>query len=157
MGKASEITFFEAATLAKCEPDVPRINIPESYYHLLETNKQRFEQDSMQTEAPAQKSRGGRSNIKYVENRLKDPVFKRCKKFTDLDEEFLVGVRNMIKQGTIAKKIAQILKEFEKTVDPLEMLTILRKHIRVVEDQDAAKNKRINKREIILSIYQQGM
>lgn len=157
-GKSSEITFFDAASLTECEPDTPRITIPENYYHLLEMNKQRFEQDSMQTEVPYQQSKGGMSNIKYVDKRLKDPSFNRCKKFTELDEEFLAGVRNMIKQGTIAKKVAQGLKkEFEKTVDPLEMLTILRKRIRVVEEQDTAKNKRINKREIILSVYQQGM
>lgn len=157
-GKASEITFFEAASLAECEPDTKRVSIPENYFHLLETNKQRFEQDTMQSEAPVQVVKGGRSNMKYVETRLKDSAFKCCKKFTDLDEEFLAGVKNMIKQGTIAKKVAQVLKkEFEKTVDPLEMLASLRKHIRVVEEQDATKNKRINKREIILSVYQQGI
>lgn len=132
-----------------------RVAIPENYYHLLETNKQRFEKDTMQSEAPMQQVQGGRSNMKYVETRLKDPVFKRCKKFTDLDEEFLTGVRHMVKQGTIAKKVAQTLKkEFEKTVDPLEMLAILRKQIRVIEEQNPSKNKRMNKREIILSIYQ---
>ena len=94
----------------------------------------------MQIEAPVQAVKGGRSNIKYVERRLKDPVFKHCKKFTDLDEEFLVGVHNMIKQGTIAKKVAQTLKKkIEKTIDPLEVLTILRKNIRIVEEQNAAK------------------
>lgn len=156
-GNASEITFFDAAAVAECDPDQPRIGIPENYYHLLETNKQRFEQDTMQAEAPVQAAKGGRSNMKYVETRLKAPAFKRCKKFTDLDEEFLAGVRNMIKQGTIAKKVAQSLKkEFEKTVDPLEMLTILRKNIRVLEEQGAISDKRINKREIILSVYQKG-
>jgi len=157
-GNASEITFFEAASLAECTPDTSRIGIPEDYYHLLETNKQRFEQDTMQSESPAPQSKGGRSNMQYVEMRLKDPAFKNCKKFTEHDEEFLAGVRSMIKQGTIAKKVAQSLKkEFEKTVDPLEMLASLRKHIRVVEEQNINKNKRINKREIILSVYQQGI
>ena len=153
-GKASEVTFFEAASLAECEPDTKRTAIPENYYHLLETNKQRFEQDTMQSDVPILQAKGGRSNIKYVETRLKDPAFKNCKKFTDLDEEFLTGVRYMIKQGSIAKKVAQSLKkEFEKTVDPLEMLAILRKHIRVIEKQESGRNKRINKREIILSVY----
>jgi superfamily II DNA or RNA helicase/HKD family nuclease len=156
-GAANELTFFEAASLAACDPDTPRSPIPENYFHLLETNKQRFDQDTLQQEEPESKTKGGRSNIKYVEMRLKDPAFKRCRKFTDLDEEFLAGVRNMIKQGTIAKKVEQTLKkEFEKTIDPLEMLASLRKHIRVVEDRDATKNKRVSKREIILSVYQKG-
>ena len=156
-GKVSEITFFEAASLVECEPDKPRVDIPENYFHLLETNKKQFEQDTMQSEAPSEKASGGRSNIKYIEARLKDSAFKRCKKFTHIDEEFLTSVYNMIKQGTIAKKVAQVLKrEFEKTIDPLEMLAILRKHIRVVEEQGVSQKNSIKKQEIILSVYLQG-
>jgi hypothetical protein len=156
-GRSSELTFFEAATLAECESDTKRIAIPENYYHLLETNKQRFRQDTQQSEAPIQATRGGRSNIKYVETRLKDPAFKHCKKFTDLDEDFLASVKTMIKQGMVAKKVAQVIKkEFEKTVDPLEMLASLRKHVRVLAKQESGKNKRVNKREIVLSVYQMG-
>jgi len=156
-GAANEVTFFDAASLAACDPDTPRTPIPENYFHLLETNKQRFDQDTLQREEPESKSQGGRSNIKYVEMRLKDPGFLRCRKFTEIDEEFVQGVRGMIQQGTIAKKIAQSLKrDLEKTVDPLEMLTILRKHIRVIDDVETPQQTRAGKREIILSMYQQG-
>ena len=93
--------------------------------------------------------------MKYVENRLKDKMFTTCKKFTDLDDEFLTGVRHMIKEGSIAKKVAQTLKkELEKTLDPLEMLAILRRHIKVINTSE--QNTKIYKkpREIILSMYQ---
>lgn len=94
--------------------------------------------------------------MKYIETRLKDKAFKACKKFTDSDEEFLTKVRNMLRQGTIAKKVAQNLKnEFEKTLDPLEMLASLRKHIRVTDEQIHNKtNPRSQKREVVLSVYQ---
>ncbi|MFQ5561403.1 MAG: hypothetical protein ACE5FU_12590 [Nitrospinota bacterium] len=155
-GKSTEITFFDAASLTECDQKTPRLKIPEDYFHLLETNKQRFQEDAIQQQEPTIKNKGGRSNMKYIETRLKDKAFKACKKFTDSDEEFLTKVRNMLRQGTIAKKVAQNLKnEFEKTLDPLEMLASLRKHIRVTDEQIHNKtNPRSQKREVVLSVYQ---
>jgi len=76
-------------------------------------------------------------------------------KFTDPDEEFLDSVRQMIAQGLVAKKTAQTLKKaFEKTLDPLEMLGILRKHIRILDPSTGRpKGHTGSKREIILSGY----
>ena len=152
---AEEITFFEAARLLECAPDTPRHAIPADYYHLLETNKQRFRQDTLQEVELAESRSGGQSNIGYIEKRLKDKTLKSCPKFTDADDEFLSGIRKMIAQGTLAKKIAQnIRKEMEKTLDPLEVLTILRRHIRVVEDREQTGKKAAGmKREVILSGY----
>jgi hypothetical protein len=153
-GESGEITFFEAVNLLACPPDTPRQSIPKEYYHWLEMNKQRFALDSVQEE-PAGPG-GGRSNVSYIEKRLKDKVLRSCKKFTDADEEFLDGVRKMIAQGLMAKKTAQTIKKaFEKTLDPLELLAILRKHIRAV-DEGKAQTQRASgaRREIILSGYQ---
>jgi hypothetical protein len=62
----------------------------------------------------------------------------------------------MIAQGTMAKKIAQtIKKELERTLDPLEMIIILRKHVRVVDGPErVTRNVSATKREVILSGYQ---
>ena len=156
--RSSEITFFDAATLAECPPDTPRKAIPDDYFHQLEINKQRFQQDLYQQIEPQSQNKGGRSNIKYIETRLKDKSFNRCPKFTDMDEAFIANVRSMLKQGTIAKKVAQNLKKnFERTLDPLEMLAALRKQVKVVEDRDeTAPRSRQHQKEIILSVYQKG-
>ncbi len=141
--------------LLACPPDTPRQSIPKDYYHWLEMNKQRFALDSVQEEEPAGIG-GGRSNSSYIEKRLKDKTFRSCKKFTDADEEFLDGVRKMIAQGLMAKKTAQAIKKaFEKTLDPLELLAILRTHIRAVDDGNAQTQRSSEtRREIILSGYQ---
>lgn len=154
-GESAEITFFDATNLLQCEPEAPRHAIPKDYYTWLETNKQRFAQDTLQDEEPAT-SGGGRSNTAYIERRLKDKVFRHCEKFTDSDEEFIDGVRRMIAQGLLAKKTAQTIKnEFEKTLNPLEMVTILRKHIRKVDEgSQPSTNPSGTRREIILSGYQ---
>lgn len=154
-GESAEITFFDAANLLQCEPDAPRHAIPKDYYLWLETNKQRFAQDTLQDEEPAT-SGGGRSNAAYIERRLRDKAFRHCEKFTDSDEEFIDGIRRMIAQGLLAKKTAQTIKnELEKTLNPLDMVAILRKHIRKVDEggQTSAIPSG-SRREIILSGYQ---
>nr|MCU0337852.1 hypothetical protein [Sediminibacterium sp.] len=93
-------------------------------------------------------------NAKYIETRLKDKSFKNFKGFTDSNDEFLNGVREMLAQGTIAKKTAQLIKtELEKTTDPLQILYILEKHIRYVAIEGAQNAKKFQKREVILSGY----
>jgi superfamily II DNA or RNA helicase/HKD family nuclease len=154
VGQSEEITFFDAAHFLECLPDTPREKVPNDYYHLLETNKQRFQMDIM-TDTDMEKSSSGRSNLGYIEKRLKDKFFKNCRKFTESDEEFLDGLRQMIAQGSIAKKIAQkIKKELETTLEPLDVLSILRKHIRTVETAETQNNHSATKREVILSGYQ---
>ncbi len=62
----------------------------------------------------------------------------------------------MMAQGLVAKKIAQTIKKsFEKTLDPLEMLGILRRHIRTVDANTGQRTRASgSRREIILSSYQ---
>ena len=152
----AEITFFEAARLLECLPDTPRQPMPEVYYHLLELNKQQFQLDQRLETDPINSLGGGRSNTSYIEHRLKDKAFKHCQKFTDSDEEFIDALSKMLSRGTIAKKVAQsVRKELEKTLDPLEVITILRKHIRVVDTPEiASETTTSSKREVILSGYQ---
>lgn len=152
-GKSGEITFFDAVKELECKPDTQRANIPNDYFHLLQTNKTRFELDTTVGDEQT-KGSGGRSNTKYIETRLKDKSFKNFKGFTDSNDEFLNGVREMLAQGTIAKKTAQLIKtELEKTTDPLQILHILEKHIRYVAIEGAQNAKKFQKREVILSGY----
>lgn len=152
-GTSTEITFFDALHNVECTPLTKRAKTPEDYYHLLQTNKSRFELDSTLGSEPTEAS-GGRSNAKYIENRLKDKGFRNCKTFTDSDEEFIEGVKNMLVNGTIAKRTAQdIKKELERTIDPMEVLHILRKHIRSIAIETMGSNKSFQSREVILSGY----
>lgn len=152
-GKSGEITFFDAVNELECKPTTKRAKIPEDYYHLLQTNKSRFELDTTIGDEET-KGSGGRSNAKYVESRLKDKSFKNYKGFTESDEEFINGVRDMLNQGTMAKKTAQLIKkELEKTLDPLAILNILRKQIRTIAIEGNNNSKKFQKREVILSGY----
>ena len=60
----------------------------------------------------------------------------------------------MLSQGSIAKKTAQaIKKDLEKSIEPLEMFAILRKHIRTLAVEETQNGKNSVKREVILSGY----
>ena len=157
-GESREITFFDAVNLLECPPDTPRSPIPQDYYHWLETNKQQFAHDTIQDEETLA-APGGRSNLSYIEKRLKDKSFRNCQKFTDTDEAFLDNVRRMIAQGLLAKKTAQTVKKaLERTLAPLEMLGILRTHIRMVDTSGGeAQHNKGSRREIILSGYRSPM
>lgn len=152
-GKSEEITFFDAVNLLECKPETKRASIPsEKYFHMLDTNKARFELDTTQGEED--KVKGGASNVKYIEKRMKDVAFRKYKGFTDSDEEFILGVKQMIQQGLMAKKTAQkIKKELEKEDDPLQMLHILQRHIRSVAVDEIQNGKSPIAREVILSGY----
>jgi superfamily II DNA or RNA helicase len=152
-GKSNEITFFDAVNDLECLPETKKASIPSDFYHLLDINKKRFELDTTVGDEPTSGS-GGRSNLKYIENRLKEKSFKNFKGFTDSNDDFLSGVREMISQGTIAKKTTQLIKkDLEKITDPLQMLHILEKHIRFVAIEGARNAKKFQKREVILSGY----
>ena len=141
-GKSNEITFFDAVYNLECTPLTKRAKIPEDYYHLLQTNKARFELDTTIGDEP-QKTRGGRSNVKYIEQRLKDKSFKNFKGFTDSDDEFLESVKNILLLGTMAKRTARdIKKELERTIDPLETINILRKHIRATAIENSTTDRK---------------
>lgn len=152
-GNSNEITFFDAVYNLECTPLTKRAKIPEDYYHLLQTNRTRFELDTTIGDEP-QKTPGGRSNVKYIEQRLKDKSFKNFKGFTDSDDEFLESVKNILLLGTMAKRTARdIKKELERTIDPLETINILRKHIRATAIENSSAKKAFQKREVILSGY----
>lgn len=153
-GQTEEITFFDVARLLECAPDTQRGATPADYYHLLETNKQRFHLDITQESEIGKTYGGGRSNLNYIEGRLKDKTFRKYPKFTDDDIEFLDGVRQMLALGTVAKKVAQtVKKEIENTLDPLIVLGTLRRHLRIVETPEASERIGKVKREVILSGY----
>ena len=151
--ESEEITFFDAVNLLECKPETKRASIPsKKYFHMLDTNKARFELDTTQGEED--KVKGGASNVKYIEKRMKDVAFRRYKGFTDSDEEFILGVKQMIQQGLMAKKTAQkIKKELEKEDDPLQILHILQRHIRSVAVDEIQNDKSPIAREVILSGY----
>jgi hypothetical protein len=158
--QSREINFFDAMNLIECEPDTERLSVPANYFNMLNVNKSKFGQDTTEnSEMPAKK--GGKSNTDFIDNLLKDSVFKNYKKFTESDKEFIATVRMMLANGVIAKKTAQLIKkELEKIaiaenrLDPMKVLYTLRTYIKPVDmEHTRRQSTSYLKREVILSEY----
>jgi len=151
--KPKEITFFDAVKTIECTPETKRTNAPKDYFDLLKINRDKFDQDITNIEEPMQKSSGS-SNLEYIEKRLKTNHFRLFKGFTSIDQEFIENVKQMLRYGAIAKKTAKNIKnELEKTVEPLQILTILRKFIHNTKIEETQNSQDNQKREVILSGY----
>ena len=157
--KSEEINFFDAVGNLECLPTTPRHNIPNNYFELLNTNKAKFQLDTTDGQEPDKKT-GGKSNTSFIDRILKDKLFKNFKKFTDSDEEFINDVKQLIADGALAKKTAQIIKKaIEKSVaeqgllDPMKVLHILQNNIRSTTIENQQNGSGYQKREVILSGY----
>jgi len=151
-GKAREITFFDAVRQLKSEPEELRIHVSsETYFDMLTSNKARFELDSIQSEDETKL--GGKTNIDYIEKRLKTKTFKAYKGFTDSDDEYLKTIKAMLQNGSIAKKTAQkIRNDIQKESEPPKILQVLRTHIKSTQTYES-NSKAQTKKEVILSGY----
>jgi hypothetical protein len=125
----------------------------------LNTNKAKFQLDTTQGQEPT-KTTGGRSNAAFIERILKDKQFKTYKKFTDSDEDFIYQVKQLLQDGAIAKKTAQVMKKaIEKSIaapgiiDPMKVLHILQNNIRSTAFENHQTGNGYLKREVILSGY----
>lgn len=157
--KSEEINFFDAVGNLECLPTTPRHNIPNNYFELLNTNRAKFQLDTTDGQEPDKKT-GGKSNTSFIDRILKDKLFKNFKKFTDSDEEFISDVKQLIADGAIAKKTAQIIKKaIEKSMldqgalDPMKVLHILQNNIRSTAIENQQNGSGYQKREVILSGY----
>lgn len=157
--KSEEINFFDAVATLECLPSTPRHSIPVNYFELLGTNKAKFLLDTTDGQE-GDKVGGGKSNAAYIERLLKDKQFRNFKKFTDSDEEFLNDVKQLITDGALAKKTAQVIKKaIEKAwheqgaLDPMKVLHILQTNIRSTAIENKQNGNGYHKREVILSGY----
>ncbi|MBN1125072.1 MAG: DEAD/DEAH box helicase family protein [Sedimentisphaerales bacterium] len=152
--KVEEITFFDAVDKLECKPETLRQEPPENYFDMLSANKHKFELDTTIGDEPSGR-RGGRSNLRYILNRLNDKQFLSYGGFTESDEDYLNMIRRILEDGSVAKRTAKDIKgEIEIIEEPLKILMILRRHIPQPEKfLHLYTIPSANKREVILSGY----
>lgn len=152
---SEEIAFLDAVDFLKCNPKTQREAIPKEYYDLLELNKEQFEIATSPVDMESDGS-GGRSNEDYVIKRLKANDIKHFKGFTEDDEEYVKLVLRAFENGNITKNASKKLKkELEKEVNPLKVVSILKKNIsdNLIYAESNGNKTREDKREVILSEY----
>lgn len=154
--RSQELTFFEAAQLFECAPGTARRYLPDDFYSLLKRNKDAFDH-TVSGEMAGSTSRRGQTNEQYVLRRLKSKDLRRYRGFTEDDEDFIRGVRQVFEDGTVPRNTAKKIKRaIEKETDPLTVLATLREHVPYSLIEKTRQQKREDaryRREVILSEY----
>lgn len=131
-GETKELDFLTTVKALKpADKAEPRQPIVESFYALLEHNKNAFIAATTEDDETGGGGPSSRSNDAYILKRLKAKEIKQCKAFTDDDEAFVRQVALLLEDGALpkqtTKKVADALKK--GTIDPLKVLGILRRDI----------------------------
>ena len=151
--------FIEAAKLLKVEPSEPIGLFDKSFYGLLTKNKEALDKSINELEEKINKPAIIRGDLKALLNEISTTDFVNCKKFTEIQEDYIQKLKNNIRNGSLAKskaKAANIALNKNLTTDPLSCLNTLKT---VIKDDDltSSNNSRSNRytstREIILSEF----
>lgn len=154
---AVELDFFSAArTLKPSDVEEKRQTIPQTFYTLLDRNKEAFAEATSLVVAESSAKRGS-PNDAYILKRLKAKDIRRYQGFTEDDEIFIEQVTELLVDGALprptTKKVAEALK---KEIDPLKVLGILRRDVPSLFFQPTRAQQTthaLSPREVILSSY----
>lgn len=153
-----EVNFFEAVDLLECNPELPRMIIPQDYFSLLKKNKEKFE--SLTTVEDTLKPAAS-GNERYLLTLLRSNEMRQAKTFTGDDEAFLLGVRRALEAGTIPKKTLKTLKDQIDASggNPMKILAAFRSQVhqnQIPQEQHQQQTSFNQRREVILSAYLVG-
>jgi len=156
---AQELDFITAADTLESALDEKRMKLPETYFELLDKNKEAFINTSTEDAIEIQ-VRKGRDSGARIQKILK-AVFKNTKQLTDDQEEFVKKVSAQLEEGGLPKQTTKMtlkaLNELNSDMaNPFKVLAVLQSQIpaRLLGSHYAEDNPRsAGKREVILCMY----
>lgn len=156
--EAVELDFLEAAEILETKPGTPSHKITSDFYRHLEINKIQFDEVfDIAEEEPTHK--GGQSHSNKLTKIIR-ATLRLQKGFTELDEDYLKKVLEMLKEGTlppvILKNVNKELNNIDGEPDPFKILSRIKANIPEEYFEETKVNKDIDipsPREVILSEY----
>ncbi|TMS41017.1 MAG: helicase [Methanobacterium sp.] len=153
-----ELDFLEAAEILESKPEVPSLKITAEFYKHLNINKKEFESVfDAENEEPTRKS--GRSHETYLSRIIKATIGQR-KGFTEIDEDYLKNVLDLLDEGTLPpvllKNLKKELNKIEGNPEPFKILNTIKNNIPIEYFEDVSKEHDIDfirPKEVILSEY----
>jgi superfamily II DNA or RNA helicase/HKD family nuclease len=157
-----ELDFITAAETLESSPDEERKKLPETYFELLDKNKEAFINATTEGAIEVQTRKGRDSGARIL--KILKAVFKNTKQLTEDQEEFLKKVLAQLEEGGLPKQTTKTslkaLNELNSDmVNPFKVLAVLQSQIpaRLLESHYVEDNPRAaGKREVILSMYLTG-
>ena len=156
---ADELDFITAAETLESTAGEKRKKLPESYFELLDKNKEAFIVATTEDAIEVQARKGRDSGVRM--SKILRAVFKNTKQLTDEQEEYVKKVMSQLEEGGFPKQTTKValkaLNEISRDwANPFKVLAVLQSKIpagllesHYVEDNPRAAGKR----EVILSMY----
>lgn len=160
--QADELDFISAAEMLESEADEKKQRLPESYFDLLNKNKDAFLYATTEDGVDIKTRKNQDSGVKML--KLLKMTFKNTRQLTEDQEEYLKKVMSQLEEGGLPKQTTKTAHKAlqdlgNEQLNPLKVLAILQTHIpaRLLESHYAEENPRLaGKREVILSMYLAG-
>jgi len=155
-GESEELDFLEAALILEAEPETPSKRIDPEFYDHLDLNKEAFDSVFEVEEEPVRK--GGSIHARKLIKIIK-AILQMQKEFTELDEEYLEDVLQMLDDGILPPVVTKkLIKEINSTnPEPLAILAKIKANIPEEYfqdlDEDVDSVDYSHPREVILSEY----
>ena len=160
--KTVELDFMTAAETLECPETEKKQKLPESYFELLDRNKEAFIHATTEEMIEIQTRKGKDSGHQIL--KILKAVFKKMQQLTDSQEDYVQSVMERLEAGGLPKQTTKTaLKALNdlgaQLVNPLKVLAVLQTNIpvRLLESHYAEQNPRTQgKREVILCMYLAG-
>jgi len=157
--EAKELDFISAAETLECEAEEQKKKLPETFFELLDKNKNAFVLATTEDAIEVQVKKGSDSTVKML--RTLKAVFKNTRQLTEDQEEYLKKVISQLEEGGLPKQtIRTALKALDglksDLPNQLKVLAVLQMNIpaRLLQSHYVEENPRAaGKREVILSMY----
>lgn len=159
---AQELDFITAAETLESSVDEKRKKLPESYFELLDKNKEAFINTTTEGAIEVQTRKGRDSGTRIL--KILRAVFKNTRQLTDEQEEFVRKVKAQLEEGALPKQTTKMALNAlnglkSDMANPFKVLAVLQSQIpaRLLESHYTEDNPRAaGKREVILSMYMTG-
>jgi superfamily II DNA/RNA helicase len=153
-----EIDFLATARLFEATIKTPAQKIHRDFYQLLATNKSQIERDLLENvEVDEFAKKGGRDNSIRIKKILNAKEMKMFKGFTEMDDEYLRKVRELLDEGGMPKTVAKrIFNDIKEEANPMKILAAIKRNLPEQFFNHTASAKDVSQslpEEVILSEY----
>jgi superfamily II DNA/RNA helicase len=127
---SQEIDFISAAKLFEAEPNTERKKILSNYYELLERNKKELINNLTDEEIQETYSGRGRDAATRILKILRSKEIRKYTGFTELDDDYLKLVINLLEDGVIPKSVTKrIFSEIKNLTNPIKIIGAVKRNL----------------------------
>jgi superfamily II DNA/RNA helicase len=160
--QTKEIDFVTAAEIMECDENSKRKKLPETYFKLLDKNKEAFDSATNQEITETIKQKGKDNTLELL--KIIKATFNNTQQLTEDQENYIKELKNRLYDGAVPKHtIKQVLEDLKslnsEIQNPLKVIGVLQTVISsqfLKSHYAEQRNDELEKKEVILSMYLSG-